>query len=128
MAWVQLVSLLALVQYLAFSFRVGSARQKFGVMAPATSGNDIYERYNRVHLNTLEQLIVFLPALWIAAQYSNPARMAAIGAVFIIGRQFYLHGYVRDPKKRGLGFGLGFLSMTVLLIYALYGAIRSLLQ
>jgi glutathione S-transferase len=128
MAWVELVSLLALVQYVAFGFRVGTAREKFGVKAPAMSGNETFERYNRVHMNTLEQLVVFLPALWIAAQYSNPARMAAIGAVFIIGRQLYLHRYVSDPQKRGLGFGVSFLSMTVLVIYALFGVIRSLLQ
>jgi len=128
MAWVQLVTVLAVLQCLVFSFFVGSARGKYKVAAPATAGNEIFERYNRVHQNTIEQLIVFLPSLWIAAQYSSPGRMAAIGAVFIVGRVFYLTGYVKEPKKRGFGFGLSFLSTAALLIYALVDVIRALLR
>ena len=126
MMWVELVTVLAVLQCLVFSFLVGGAREKFKIEAPATSGNEIFERRHRVHMNTIEQLIVFLPCLWIAAHYSNPARIAAIGAVFLVGRVFYYTGYVKDPKKRGPGFGISFLSVASLLIYALVDVIRAL--
>jgi glutathione S-transferase len=128
MMWVQLVTVLAVLQCLVFSFMAGGAREKAKLAAPATTGNEAYERRNRVHMNTIEQLIVWLPSLWIAAQYTNPSRIAAIGAVFLVGRAFYYTGYVKEPKKRGLGFGLSFLSTASLLIYALVDVIRALLH
>jgi glutathione S-transferase len=128
MMWVELVTVLAVLQCLVFSFLSGGAREKYKVEAPATSGNEVYERRNRVHQNTIEQLMVWLPSLWIAAQYTNPNRIAAIGAVFLVGRALYYTGYVKDPKKRGLGFGISFLSTAALLIYALVDVIRALLH
>jgi glutathione S-transferase len=128
MMWVQLVTVLAVLQCLVFSFMAGGAREKGKLEAPATTGNEAYERRNRVHMNTIEQLIVFLPSMWIAAQYTNPGRIAAIGAVFLVGRVVYYLGYVKDPKKRGPGFGITFLSVAALLIYALVDVIRALLH
>jgi glutathione S-transferase len=128
MMWVQLVAILAVLQCLVFSFLVGGAREKYQVEAPATTGNAIFERRHRVHMNTIEQLIVWMPSLFIAAQYTNPARIAAIGAVFLVGRVLYYTGYVKDPKQRSLGFGLSFLSTASLLIYSLVDVIRALLH
>jgi glutathione S-transferase len=128
MMWVQLVALLAVLQCLVFSFMVGGAREKFKVAAPATTGNEHFERRHRVHMNTIEQLMVWLPSLFIAAQYTSPTRIAAIGAVFLVGRVIYYMGYVKDPKKRSAGFGLTFLSTASLLIYALVDVIRALIQ
>ena len=62
MAWVYIVAMLALVEYFFFSIKVGQARGKYGVKAPATTGNEMFERYNRVHQNTLEQLVMFFPS------------------------------------------------------------------
>ena len=44
MAWVHLVTLLALFEYLVFAALVGRARTQYGVKAPAPSGNEIFER------------------------------------------------------------------------------------
>ena len=66
---------------------VGAMRQKHKVLAPAESGHEQFERMNRVHLNTAEQLIVFIPALWKHANYSNPLNGSIIG-LFIIARSF----------------------------------------
>jgi hypothetical protein len=125
--WVHLVILLALLEYFAFSVLVGRARAMYGIRAPATSGHEMFERYFRVHYNTLELLVVFVPALWIAAQYWHPLLMAGIGAIYLVGRLLYLQGYVRDPKTRSIGFGLSVLPIGVLVLAALGGVVRALI-
>ena len=127
MAWVEIVTLLAVVQFMAFGFLVGAARVKYGVKAPATTGHEVFERHFRVQMNTLETLVAFLPSLWIAAHYWSPPVMAAIGAVYLIGRQIYLASYVRDPASRSAGYGLSFLPTAVLAVAGLIGAVRALL-
>jgi glutathione S-transferase len=127
MAWIHLVTLLALVEYLVFIVLVGRARDAYGVKAPATSGHEIFERYFRVQMNTLELLIVFVPALWMAAGYWNPIWVAAIGAVFIIGRALYLRGYVADPRSRSLGYLLSAAPVVVLLFGVAVGVARTVI-
>lgn len=127
MAWVAITVVVALLEYLAFGFMVGAARVKYGVPAPAISGNEVFERYFRVHQNTLEQLVAFLPGIWLFGTYVNPVWAALLGAVFILGRAMYAASYIRDPKARGAGFGLTFLSTVILLLGGLYGAVRTLL-
>jgi uncharacterized MAPEG superfamily protein len=128
MAWIDLVTLGAVLQALFFGMLVGRARARFGVHAPATTGHEVFERYYRVQVNTNETLIIFLPALWIAAQFWSPAWGAILGAIYLIGRLLYLRGYVRDPKQRGLGYGLSLLPTVVLWLMGLVGAVRALLR
>lgn len=127
MVWVQLVTVLAVIQYAGFGFLVGAARARHGVPAPATSGHEIFDRYFRVHMNTLETLVFLLPGMWISAQYWSPQWSAILGAVYLIGRQLYLSGYVKDPKKRGLGYGLSFMPAAIMAVAALVGIVRALL-
>lgn len=123
MQLIAVVSLLALIEYMVIAGLVGSARGKYGVKAPATTGNEVFERYFRVQQNTLEQLVVFLPALWLFGMYVSVGAGAIIGLVFIVGRIVYLRGYVADPEKRGLGFGITFLANAALVLGGLGGAI-----
>jgi glutathione S-transferase len=126
MACVNLVTLCALLEYFAFGWLVGRARVTYGVKAPAMSGHEVFDRYFRVQQNTLELLIIFLPALYIAALYWNPTWMAAIGAVYIIGRLLYLRGYVSDPAARHIGFLLSVAPIVVLVGAGVIGAVRAL--
>jgi glutathione S-transferase len=128
MAWVQLITLLAVAQFMWFGFLVGGARARYGVAAPTTTGNEMFERYYRVHMNTLEMLVVFVPSLWLAAQYWPPQWVAGVGAIYLIGRVVYLKGYVADPKKRGAGYGISFLPTSALLLAGIVGTVRSLLS
>lgn len=124
---VVLVTALALAQFIVFGSLVGRARGKYGVKAPAVSGNEIFERYFRVQMNTLELLVVFLPALWLFAQYVSANWAAGLGAVYLVGRVLYLLGYVKDPAKREIGFGLSMLPVMALVIGVLIASVRSLL-
>jgi glutathione S-transferase len=127
MNYVHIVALLALVQFIVFSMLVGQARGKYGIQAPAMTGNEHFERAVRVQMNTLEQLVCFVPALLIAAVYWSPVYVAALGVVYLVGRVLYRQAYVSDPAKRGLGFLLTFLPTTLLTLAGLVGAVmRSL--
>ena len=127
MPLITLVILLAAVEFMALGGMVGFARSKYGVKAPATSGHEIFERHFRVHYNTLEQLLVFIPAVWFFGAYVSESWGAAVGAVFIVARILYAVGYVRDPKKREVGSITSFVCQTVLIFGALYGVIRALI-
>lgn len=123
---VALVGLLALLQYLVFGMLVGRARGKYGVKAPAITGHEVFERYFRVQQNTLELLVVFLPALWLFALYVSATWAAILGATYLVGRVLYLRSYVADPAKREIGFGLSFLPIVALVIGALIGVLLPL--
>jgi glutathione S-transferase len=128
MAYVDIVTALALLQFTFFGIRVGQAREKYGVQAPAITGNEIFERYFRVQQNTLEQVLTFLPGLYLFAHYLNPLWAAGLGAVYLIGRQVYSAAYVKDPKSRGTGFVLTILPTMALLIGGLVGAVIHLVR
>jgi glutathione S-transferase len=125
MPYVHIVVCLALVEFLYFAIAVAGARGRYKVAAPAVTGNEIFERYLRVQMNTLEQLIVFIPSIVLFGQYLSPYIAAALGVVFLIGRLVYFVSYVKDPKKRELGFILSFAPTVFLLGGAIFGAVRA---
>jgi hypothetical protein len=127
MALPGLVTAIALIEYMFFTLQVGMKRAELGVPAPATSGNELWERYFRVQQNTLEQIVIFLPSLWLFAHFWGPTIAAAVGLLFVIGRPIYFAAYVKEPSSRTTGFLLGFLSNAVLVLGSLAGAIRALL-
>lgn len=126
MVWVDLVTLCALIEYFVFAWLVGKARVKYDVKAPAVTGHEVFERYFRVQQNTVELLIMFIPALWIAAKYFNPAWMAAIGAIYVLGRIVYLRGYVSQPRSRHWGFTLSSVPVAALIMLAIFGVLHTL--
>ena len=128
MVWVDLVTLLAVIQFFCFAFFVGKARVKYGIRAPATSGNIEFERYFRVQQNTLETLIMFLPAMWMAAHYWSSSWMALIGAVYLVGRVLYFLSYVRDPTSRTLGYALSIGPVGLLVVMGLLGIAMAVIK
>jgi glutathione S-transferase len=121
------LTILALLQFFYFGMLVGRARGLYGVKAPAMSGNEVFERYFRVQMNTLEQLMLLLPTLWIASAFSFIAYywLALIGVVYLIGRFIYLRAYVADPDKRSIGFALSALPVLALIVFDIVGVIRA---
>ncbi len=125
MELVILVVMLALIQYILFAVQVGNARAKYGIKAPAMSGHPVFERYLRVQMNTLEQLVVFIPAAfsfaWLADSLEWPGSEVAafLGVIYLIGRALYARAYVQDPAKRAVGFMLTFVPGAVMFAGAL---------
>lgn len=118
-SWVAIVTLVALLVYVWMAARVAFARKKAGIHPPAMTGDPILERHIRVQANTLEWLALFLPSLWLFAIYWSDLVAALLGVVWIVGRIVYALGYVADPGKRELGFGIQALATAVLLFGAL---------
>jgi glutathione S-transferase len=119
---VGVVIALALAEYAVLGATVGRARVQYKVLAPATSGNPIFERYFRVHQNTMEQLVMFVPAVLLFATYVNMLAAAGLGLLFILARIIYAIGYIEDPQKRAGGaIATGVINL-ILLLGALIGA------
>jgi uncharacterized MAPEG superfamily protein len=97
-------------------------RAKHQCKAPATTGAPEFERMFRVQQNTMEQLVMFLPALWLYASLVNPIWAAGMGVVYLVGRFIYRSSYVKDPAGRSLGFGITILPTSVMLIWVLIAA------
>ncbi len=127
MALVHIVLLLALIQYFVFGLAVGRARGRYGVAAPATTGHPDFERIYRVQMNTLEQLVLFVPALLLFAELVDPLWAAGLGVVFVVGRALYAIGYAKAANKRHVGFGLSALPVLVMLLGSLIAAVRAAL-
>jgi uncharacterized membrane protein YecN with MAPEG domain len=127
MAFVTVIVMLALVEYMYFGAAVGRARARHDVAAPATHGDETFERFFRAHQNTLEQIVVFIPAIYAAGYYANELFAVATGVVFLIGRALYFRSYIRDPQARGIGMIVTMISVVVLVIAGLVGAVRAAL-
>ena len=127
MDWIVVITVLATLQFVWFGIQVGSMRAKHEVKAPAMSGPPAFERMFRIHYNTMEQLVVFLPALWLYAHMVNPIWGAGIGAVYLVGRFIYRAAYLKDPSGRSLGFALSSLPAMVMLVWVLVVAVRNLI-
>ncbi len=125
--WPSLVTVSALILYFALVFNVGRARAKYQVPPPQVSGNSDFERVFRVQQNTLEQLVLFLPGVWLFSQFVSPIWSAGIGAVWIVGRILYAWGYYQAAEKRTVGFGISSLMTLTLLGGSLVGIILTLL-
>jgi uncharacterized membrane protein YecN with MAPEG domain len=127
MAYVTVIAMLALIEYLYFGMQVGGARGRTGVQAPAVSGDPEFERVYRAHQNTLEQLIIFIPALFATAYYANEIYAVAAGVAFLIGRALYFRTYAKDAEKRGPGMLITAVANIALIAGGLIGALIAIL-
>jgi len=125
MQWTALVTGLVLLMYLALGALVGRARGMHNVPAPAMTGHPAFERIMRVHQNTAEQLIMFLPSVWMFAYFVSDMWAAVLGLVFMAGRLLYAQGYFAEASRRGPGFAISALATLTLLVGGVVGAFLS---
>jgi glutathione S-transferase len=114
---------LAVLEYMIFGVLVGRARGTYHIPAPATTGDPTFERYFRVHQNSMEALIVFIPSLLLFAYYVSVSLAIAIGLIFLVGRIIYGTGYITAPEKRGPGAMITFSVNAILVLGAIVGPI-----
>ena len=122
MNFVDVVAMLAIIQYLFFGTRVSKARELYGVKAPAVKGDERFERVYRVQMNTLELLVAFVPAMYAATRYWPAWAVAATGVIYLAGRFVYWRAYVTEPKSRGVGFVLSIGPVLTIVIATLISA------
>lgn len=127
MDMVTIVTVLALLQFVWFGVQVGSLRGKHQIKAPAISGHPEFDRMYRVHYNTMEQLLLFLPALWMFAHMVDPLWATGFGVVYLVARFVYRAAYLKDPSGRSTGFTMTFLPSAVMLVWVLVVAVKNLL-
>lgn len=116
---VVIVTVLALLQFVWFGFDVGMMRGKYDCKAPAVTGAPEFERMFRVQQNTMEQLVLFLPALWLFGTMVEPLWAAGLGVIYLVGRTIYRFSYVKDPSSRSLGFMLSYVPTLIMLLWVL---------
>ncbi len=124
MVWVSVVILLAVFEYVVIGLFVGLARGWYGVTAPATTGHPKFERWFRVHQNSLEMLIAFIPAMWLYGWWVSQTWAVGIGIVFVAARILYSIQYIAEPRSRHVGAVLSFLTVMVLVVGGIVGAVR----
>ena len=119
-----LVTVLSVVYTIYLALRVGGQRTKTGIAAPATTGHPDFERAFRIHMNMVEQMIVFLPVLWLSVAVIGDLWAGIAGFVWLAGRALYAVSYTKDPAKRGPGMGIAMLATMVLIVASLVGVVR----
>jgi glutathione S-transferase len=121
-----LATLVMILLISIFSITVGKMREKHGIKAPASIGHIEFESANRVHLNTIEQAVIFLPVMWIFAATVSDLYAGAAGALWIVGRLVYSRGYMEEPAKRHNGFMIGFVAFIIPFFWSLYAVVMQL--
>lgn len=93
----------ALLIYVWTIMRVGRARSKYGVAAPAITGHPDFERVLRAQQNSVEQMVFFLPVLALVAHVWGDVAAGVYGAIWCAARILYVVTYSRG-QSRSLGF------------------------
>lgn len=119
-----LMTLLAVLWLMITAFMVGRARTKYKVRAPATTGDPAFERAYRVQMNELENLVAFLPAMWIFGWFGNPRLAAIAAAVYLVGRIVYAVGYWREARRRHYGYTIATATLAITWVAALVSVTR----
>jgi uncharacterized MAPEG superfamily protein len=122
-----LVTLLTVLLLFGTMFVVGKMRGRHGIKAPATSGHPAFDRAYRVQMNTLEGTVMFLPVLWLAANYGFSGWAGIAGLVWLLGRVWYAWSYLKDPASREKGFAIAMLAWLAVLVMAAIGICRALM-
>jgi glutathione S-transferase len=121
MHWTAVVTIMALLVYIWMLANAGKARGKFKINAPSIEGPIEFQSVLRVQANTVEQMVVFFPALWMCAFYLGDFWAALGGLAWVVGRIIYALGYYAAPGKRTLGFSITAFASIALIIGTIVG-------
>jgi glutathione S-transferase len=119
------VTILAALICLATAILVARTRARHKLPAPAMTGAFPVECALRVQGNTIEQIVIFLPLLWVAALYFQGWYAPVIGLAWCIGRIIYAFGYMAAPGKRAPGFAISVFASIALAILGITGLVTA---
>jgi uncharacterized membrane protein YecN with MAPEG domain len=121
-----IATLLAVLIALGTAILVARTRARVRIFPPVMTGSPELECALRVQANTVEQIVIFLPALWLAALYFQGWIPPAIGLLWCLGRVLYALGYRADkPGRREPGFIMAMLSTIALIVLAGIGIVQA---
>ena len=118
-----LVTLSTSLMIFFLAFRVGMTRMKHKVKPYEDTKEKAVLIANRVHMNTIEMTVVYLPILWVATVFSSANLAWILGIAWFITRVGYAVAYTQKPKKRELPFIMGVACIGLTSLLALYGII-----
>ncbi len=126
-AWVILTLVVMNIEVMFFGGYAGSLRSKKKIPYPKMTGDDEFERAQRVHYNALEGMplimtVVLLCGIW------WPILGAAAGWIWIVGRFLYAKGYWAAPEKRVVGAMIFHIGELVGLVGTIAFAVQLLRQ
>jgi glutathione S-transferase len=122
-------TVLIAVFYFLLSARVGIMRSRHNIQAPATAGHPAFDRAYRIQLNTLEQMGIVLPLLWVATLVTPWGwAPAAIAVLWLVARIVYARGYTADPDKRITGAMMSGITILALALLAIAGVVMAWLD
>ena len=117
-------TLLAVLLTFILGGRVGQMRGRHKVQAPATTGHPDFERAFRTHMNTVENMVLMLPALWVASLTYGGQLPFWIGLAWVVSRVIYAFGYAQsNAQMRAPGAVIGFLSILALVVLGAIGLV-----
>lgn len=125
MVYATLATLLAVFYTFFLSMKIGMMRDTHNVQSPAITGNIDFERVFRAHQNTIEQLVIFLPCLWLGAAFIGDLVAGTLGLVWVGGRLLFVNAY-EAGESRFLGMSITIIPTIALFLAALFGAIQRL--
>jgi len=120
-------TLLDMVLYFFLSFTVSQGRRIYKIRSPLaeTEGPEKFQRFYRMQMSLLEQLVFHLPTLWVAAYAMDDVFAALIGLIWLFGRLLYAVRYYQKPNRRIKGYIISMIANIILLIGAMAGTIAS---
>ncbi|XP_043827914.1 microsomal glutathione S-transferase 2 isoform X3 [Dromiciops gliroides] len=122
------VTILSICQQMFFVWKVGSARKKYKIQPPATSGSPAFERVFRAQQNSVEFFPLFLVTLWMAGWFFHQGLAALLGLAYIYARHHYFVGYSEAVQERLMGFRMSLGVLFLLFIQATLGIANNFLD
>ena len=122
-----LITWIAVVLYLVLAVNVSRVRRKFSIKPPFTDGPEAFLLHFRVHQNSGEALILFIPALWLCTLFFSPFWASILGTLWIVGRLIYIAGYSKSSNGRKPGIIISMIAVVLLLLLAFWGILNLIL-
>ena len=119
------VTLLDMLLYFVLITNVGRARKIYKVKAPLTDGPEGFLRVFRLQTSTVEQLMLHLPLLWVAAFAMDDMFAAAFGMIWAFARVLHIRGYIKKARRQTKGFLIGMIVNGILFAGAMAGTLAS---